>query len=170
MRRHKPIPNPEYGSGGVYNTHVDGRNFAYGTRLRPDLGMKPGALTYNFTQDTHVTAFLENFGFGYDVITDELVDEEGVDLLNQYDVVVSSTHPEYVTIGMVNAIGSFTAEGGRFMYVGANGYFWSVGQHAELPGVMESRNFFDIADRYLSNGTRGGLMIETGMQPGDCWP
>ncbi|AXI45551.1 hypothetical protein C1J03_05585 [Sulfitobacter sp. SK012] len=158
--------NPEYGSGGVYNTHVDGRNFAYGTRLRPDLGMKPGALTYNFTQDTHVTAFLENFGFGYDVITDELVDEEGLDLLNQYDVVISSTHPEYVTIGMVNAIGSFTAEGGRFMYVGANGYFWSVGQHAELPGVMESRNFFDIADRYLSNGTRGGLMIETGMQPG----
>ena len=158
--------NPEYGSGGVYNTHVDGRNFAYGTRLRPDLGMKPGALTYNFTQDTHITAFFDHFGYDYDVITDELVDEEGADLLNQYDVIVSSTHPEYVTVGIVNSIGAFTANGGRFMYVGANGYFWSVGQHAELPGVMESRNFFDIADRYLSNGTRGGLMIETGMQTG----
>jgi hypothetical protein len=32
--------------------------------------------------------------------------------------------------------------------------------------VMESRNFFDIADRYLSNGKRGGLMWETGMQTG----
>jgi N,N-dimethylformamidase len=158
--------NPEYAVGGMYDTHVDGRNFGYGTRLRPDLGMKPGALTYNFVQDTHVTAFLENFGFDYDVITDELVDNEGADLLNQYDVIITSTHPEYATVGMVNSIGDFTADGGRFMYVGANGYFWSVGQHAELPGVMESRNFFDIADRYLSNGKRGGVMIETGMQPG----
>jgi N,N-dimethylformamidase len=161
------LDNPAYGGGGgVYNTHVDARNFAYGTRLRPDLGLKPGALTYNFTQDTHVTAFLENFGFDYDVITDELVDEEGVDLLNQYDVIITSTHPEYVTVDMVNSIGNFTADGGRFMYVGGNGYFWSMGQHSELPGVMESRNFFDIADRYLSNGKRGGLMWETGMQTG----
>jgi N,N-dimethylformamidase len=158
--------NPEYAVGGMYDTHVDGRNFGYGTRLRPDLGMKPGALTYNFVQDTHVTAFLENFGFDYDVITDELVDEEGADLLKQYDVIITSTHPEYVTVEMVNDIGNFTAEGGRFMFVGANGYLWSVGQHAELPGVMESRNFFDIADRYLSNGKRGGLIVETGMQPG----
>jgi len=150
----------------MYDTHVDGRNFGYGTRLRPDLGMKPGALTYNFPADTHVTAFLENFGFDYDVITDELVDEEGADLLKQYDVIITSTHPEYATVKIVNAIGDFTADGGRFMYIGGNGYFWSVGQHAALPGVMESRNFFDIADRYLSNGNRGGLMIETGMQPG----
>jgi N,N-dimethylformamidase len=89
-----------------------------------------------------------------------------VDLLNQYDVIITSTHPEYVTVGMMNSIGTFTAEGGRFMYVGGNGYFWSMGQHSELPGVMESRNFFDIADRYLSNGKRGGLMWETGMQTG----
>ncbi len=158
--------NPEYAVGGMYDQHIDGRSFAYGTRLRPDLGMKPGAMTYNFTQDTHVTAFLEHFGFDYDVITDELVDEEGVDLLKQYDVIMTGAHPEYTNVGMLNDIGNFTANGGRFMYVGGNGYLWSVGQHSELPGVMESRNFFDIADRYLSNGTRGGLMWETGMQPG----
>jgi N,N-dimethylformamidase len=158
--------HPEYAVGGMYDTHVDGRNFGYGTRLRPDLGLKPGALTYNFPADTHVTAFLEHFGFDYDVITDELVDEEGLELLDQYDVIISSTHPEYVAIGMLNAIGDYTVNGGRFMYIGGNGYFWSVGQHAELPGVMESRNFFDIADRYLSNGQRGGLMVETGLSTG----
>jgi N,N-dimethylformamidase len=158
--------NPEYAVGGMYDTHVDGRNFAYGTRLRPDVGMKPGALTYNFTEDTHVTAFLEHFGHDYDVITDELVDEEGLELLKQYDVIISSTHPEYVTVRMLNDIGTFTADGGRFMYIGGNGYFWSVGQHNELPGVMESRNFFDIPDRYLSNGQRGGLIIETGLHTG----
>ena len=161
--------NIEYGTGGVYNTHLDGRNYAYGSRLRPDLGMKPGALTYNFPADTHITAFLENFDIDYDIITDELVDREGAELLNQYDVIMSSTHPEYVTLDIMDAISSYSAEGGRFMYVGANGYFWSVGQHAELPGVMESRNFFDIADRYLSNGTRGGLMVETGRHPGSIF-
>jgi N,N-dimethylformamidase len=158
--------NPEYAVGGMYDTHVDGRNFGYGTRLRPDIGMKPGALTYNFPADTHVTAFLEHFGYDYDVITDELVDEEGLELLEQYDVIISSTHPEYTTIGMVNAIKDYSANGGRFMYVGGNGYFWSVGQHSELPGVMESRNFFEIPDRYLSNGQRGGLIIETGLSTG----
>jgi N,N-dimethylformamidase len=100
------------------------------------------------------------------VITDELVDNEGVDLLNQYDVIIGSSHPEYVTIKMLNDIGKFTANGGRLMYTGGNGYLWSVAGHSELPGVMEARNFFDIADRYLSNGDRGGLMVETGMQIG----
>jgi len=158
--------NPEYAVGGMYDTHVDGRNFGYGTRLRPDINMKPGGLTYNFPADTHITAFLEHFGHDYDVITDELVDKEGVELLDQYDVIISSTHPEYVTIGIVNSLMKYTANGGRFMYIGGNGYFWSVGQHSELPGVMESRNFFDIADRYLSNGQRGGLLIETGLHSG----
>jgi len=150
----------------MYDTHVDGRNFGYGTRLRPDINMKPGGLAYNFPTDTHITAFLEHFGHEYDVITDELVDEEGLELLNQYDVIISSTHPEYTTIRIVNSIMNYTAKGGRFMYIGGNGYFWSVGQHSELPGVMESRNFFDIADRYLSNGQRGGLIVETGLNTG----
>lgn len=130
------------------------------------MGMKPGALTYNFPMDTHITAFLENFDIEYDIITDELVDQEGIELLDQYDVIMSSTHPEYVTLEIVEAIKEFTGTGGRFMYVGANGYFWSTGGHSELPGVMESRNFYDIADRYLSNGVRGGLMLETGNHTG----
>lgn len=50
--------NIEYGTGGVYNTHVDGRNFGYGSRKRPDLQMKPGGLTYNFTADLHIVAML----------------------------------------------------------------------------------------------------------------
>ena len=31
---------------------------------------------------------------------------------------------------------------------------------------MESRNFYDVADRYLSNGDRGGLLVETGHHTG----
>lgn len=159
--------NLEYGTGGVYNYHVDGRNFSYGSRLRPDLGMKPGGLVaYNFVQDTHITAFLEHEGINYDIITDELLDKEGLGLLQQYRLVISSTHHEYVTPQMFDDIAEYTANGGRFIYIGANGWFWSVGGHPELPGVVESRNFHDIGERYLRNGGRGGLMVETGRQAG----
>ena len=161
FKKHK-----EYATGGVYNQHVDGLYYSYGSRLRPDLMMKPGAIVYNFAQDTHITAFLEHEGIAYDIITEELVNKEGVDLLKQYRSVVSATHPEYVTTKIFDAIGEYTNGGGRFIYIGGNGWFWSVGTYDGLPGVIESRNFHDIAERYLANGQRGGLMVETGRTTG----
>lgn len=152
----------EYATTGVYTLHLDGTFFDYGTRLRPDIHMKPGGVLYNFTADTHITAFLEHKGIDYDIITDELLDAEGLALLKQYQVVVSATHPEYVTSDMFDNVADYTEKGGRFMYMGANGWFWSAAGHPSLPGVMESRNFHSISDRYLTNGQRGGLMIETG--------
>jgi len=155
-----------YGTGCVYNAHIDGRNFIYGSRLRPDLHMKPGAVVYNFIQDTHIAAFLEHHGIEFDIITDELVDAEGLELLQQYQCVISSTHHEYVPSKFMDYVSTFNENGGRFIYIGANGWFWSVDGHPELSGVVESRNFSDIADRYLTTGQRGGLMIETGNQIG----
>jgi N,N-dimethylformamidase len=52
----------EYATTGVYTLHLDGTNFVYGTRLRPDIHMKPGGVLYNFTLDTHLTSFLEHKG------------------------------------------------------------------------------------------------------------
>ena len=157
--------NPEYGTGGVYNMHVNGRYFAYGSRLRPDLHMKPnGLLTYNFVQDTHIIAFLENAGISYDIITDELVDEEGLPLLMQYRAIVTSSHPEYPTAAMFDAVRNYTENGGRLFYGGGNGWFWATGRHPLLTGVLESRNFHEIGERYLTNGNQGGLMTETGRR------
>jgi len=158
--------NPAYATGGVYNQHVDGTYYAWGSRLRPDLGMKPGALVYNFVQDTHITAFLENEGIAYDIITDELLDEEGLELLQQYRAVLSSTHHEYVTTGHFDMVDEYTHNGGRFMYTGGNGWFWSVGRLPAYPAALESRNFHEIGERVLTDGTQGGLMIETGRKSG----
>jgi N,N-dimethylformamidase len=116
--------------------------------------------------DTHITAFLEHEGIPYDVITDELVDREGRALLDQYSVVISSTHHEYVTAAMLDHIARYTGEGGRFVYIGGNGWFWAVGRNPAFPGVMETRNFADVAERYLTSGERGGLMVETGRHTG----
>lgn len=161
------LKNLEYANGGVYNQHVDGNYFIYGSRLRPELGTKPsGQIAYNFTADTHITAFLEKEGIEYDVITDELVDEEGVALLGQYQAIISSTHHEYVTGSMLDQIGEYTANGGRFLYAGANGFFWAVARNPAFPAAIESRNFSTIGDRYLTNGEQGGLMVETGRSTG----
>ena len=158
--------NPEYATGGVYNMHVDGLYYSWGSRKRPDLQMKPGAMLYNFTQDTHITAFLEHEGIAFDIITDELVASEGLALLDQYRCVISSTHHEYVTTAQFDAIDEYTATGGRFIYIGGNGWFWSVASLPAYPGTMESRNFHEIGERYLVNGDRGGLMVETGRKTG----
>ena len=158
--------HPAYATGGVYNQHVDGTYYAWGSRLRPDVQMKPGAMVYNFVQDTHITAFLEHEGIAYDIITDELVDDEGLELLQQYRVVLSSTHHEYVTMGHFDAVDEYTRLGGRFLYTGGNGWFWSVGQLPAYPGMVESRNFHEIGERMLTNGRQGGLMVETGRKTG----
>ena len=161
MRAH-----PEYATGGVYNQHVDGTYYAWGSRLRPDIQMKPGAMTYNFTQDTHITAFLEHEGIAYDIITDEVLDDEGMELLEQYRVVLSSTHHEYVTMGHFDMVDEYTQNGGRFMYTGGNGWFWSVDRLPTFPAAVESRNFHEIGERVLTSGRQGGLMVETGRKTG----
>jgi len=158
--------NPEHATGGVYNMHVDGTYFAWGSRLRPDIQMKPGAMVYNFVQDTHITAFLENEGIDYDIITDELLDEEGIELMQQYSVVLSSSHPEYVTKGQFDMVDEFTHNGGRFVYGGGNGWFWSAARLPSYPAALESRNFHEIGERVLTDGTQGGLMVETGRKAG----
>lgn len=157
--------HPEFGTGGVYNQHADGLYFNYGSRKRPDIHMKPGGFAYNFVQDTHIIAMLEHFNTPYDIISDELVDNEP-EILQQYQAIISASHPEYVTTEMFDAIEHYQQTGGRFLYIGGNGWFWSVGTHPSLKGVMESRNFSPTAERYLTDGRRGGLMMEAGRNTG----
>lgn len=159
--------NKGYAAGGVYNMHVDGTYFIYASPLRPDLHLRPdGLLIYSFPQDTHALSFLEHEAIAYDVITDELVDQEGAELLKQYDVVLSSSHPEYITGPIWDALSEYTMEGGRLIYPGGNGWFWAGAENPAYPGVYESRNFSAIGERSLTGGQVGGLLVETGRMPG----
>ena len=158
--------NKTFATGGVYNKHVDGTYYSYGSRLRPDLGMKPnGIVTYNFVQDTHISSFLEAMEYDYDVITDELIHEEGLGILDDYPVVLTSTHPEYPSGIIYNAVQEYTQNSGRLMYLGANGFFWSTDLHPTNSNILESRNFSALGERYQEGGQRGGLSIEVGKTP-----
>jgi N,N-dimethylformamidase len=141
--------HPEYGHS-TYNFHTDGSGICHASWLRPMLTMRSGYITYpdekirgsglrHFPADTHLVAWLEAKGYAYDVITDEELDREGVDLLKNYRVVMTGSHPEYHTPAMIDALEAYRDGGGRFMYMGGNGFYWKVARHKEVPAAIEIR-------------------------------
>jgi len=140
----------EYGAS-LYDTHSDGSGVCYSSRLRPILNMRPKSQTQwscysatdsnlrEFNLDLYIVAWLEKFGFEYDVITDEDLHNDGRDLLRNYRVVITGGHPEYYSKSMRDAVYDFTQTGGRLMYMGGNGFYWRIAMHNEVPGVIEVR-------------------------------
>jgi N,N-dimethylformamidase len=69
-------------------------------------------------------------------------------------------------MGHFDMVDEYTQNGGRFMYTGGNGWFWSVERLPTFPAAVESRNFHEIGERVLTSGRQGGLMVETGRKTG----
>ena len=137
----------EYGHS-LYDLHSDGSGVYYSSRLRPVLNMRPklesnhGGRPSNlwlFNADTHITDWLEMLDVDYDVVTDEDLHAEGAALLARYPVVMTATHPEYYTKEMWEAVYNYTHSGGRFMYMGGNGFYWRIAFNATVPGIIETR-------------------------------
>jgi N,N-dimethylformamidase len=142
-----PDDFPVYGRS-TYNKYADGAGICFSSRLRPMLTMRPGFLTFvdargsglrHFPADSHLTDWLESQNIEFDVITDEDLDREGLDLLRNYRVVLTGTHPEYHTARMLDSIGSYVDGGGRLVYLGGNGFYWRIATSAEVPGAIEVR-------------------------------
>src|SRR3546814_8839570 len=110
--------------------------------------MRPGYLTFpdpngsgvsDFPADSHLTYWLHEKGIAYDVITDEDLDDQGLDALRPYDVVMTGSHPEYHTRRMLAALVASRAGGGYLMYLGANGFYWKIARPASAPHVLAIR-------------------------------
>jgi N,N-dimethylformamidase len=167
----------------LYDKHADGSGVCYSSRLRPVLNMRPryhswlgshGSALYQFNGDTHIFAWLEHLQVDYDIITDEDLHEDGFELLEGYQVVVTGTHPEYHSTAMWDAMKAFLGQGGRLIYMGGNGWYWRVAFHQSLPGVIEVRRAedgtrtweADPGEYYQSfNGEFGGLWRRVGRPP-----
>jgi len=143
-----PDEHREYGFS-TYNFHRDGSGIGFASRLRPMITMRSGYLTFpeeytksglrHFPADTHLLSWLEHEKFDFDVVSDEDLHAEGVELLRGYDVIVTSSHPEYHTPETRQALSEFTSTGGRMMYLGGNGFYWRVAVHSDVPGAVEIR-------------------------------
>ena len=130
--------HPELGAS-TYDRHSDGSGVCYASRHRPVLGMEPGPGMWNFGPDTLILDWLEQNGLAYDVVTDEALHLEGEALLEPYDCVISCSHPEYTSQAMSDALLAYTEQGGRFVYLGANGFYWKIAYHPDDPGLIEMR-------------------------------
>lgn len=162
--------------GGLYDLHTDGSGICYSSMLKPILNFRPNNKQRTLgaglgapallSADLHQIDWMENQGFDYDVITDEDVHFDGLDLLSGYKAVVTSTHPEYWTEAMLEALEAYLNGGGRFMYLGGNGLYWVTSVDPGRPHVIEVRRW---------NGTgswrteHGESHHSTTGEPGGLW-
>lgn len=152
---------PELGYS-LYDRHADGSGVCYSSRLRPILNFRPGATSawvgaagtvpWQFNADLALIDWLEHEGFGYDVVTDEDLHEEGLALLGRYRVLLTGSHPEYWSRPMYEALEGYLEGGGRLMYLGGNGFYWRIAFHRELPGVIELRRAEDGIRDWTAEG------------------
>jgi len=124
---------------GVYLHHTDGSLCNTASQKYPNFSIKPKTQNYTLVADTYLTDWLEHSGVAYDIITDDLLQREGVELLKRYTVVMTSNHPEYCSAQMLAAISAYQHSGGRWMYLGGNGFFWVTSYHSQLAGAVEVR-------------------------------
>ena len=158
----------------LYDRHRDGSGSCYSSAKRPILNMRPKRKLWNFNADLHIIDWLEESGIAYDVITDDVLHEEGGNLLHHYRCIMTGTHPEYHTARMLDAVEDWLGNGGRLIYMGGNGFYWRVATHDAHPGAIEVRRgeagtrCFEMPPGERHNqfdGEFGGLWRSNGRPP-----
>jgi N,N-dimethylformamidase len=129
----------------LYDRHADDTGVALASRLRPMVNMRPSYRLaiidspHQLSSDLHLIDWLTAKGHEFDVVTDEDLHNEGAELLRPYQVVMTGSHPEYDTLEMLDAIRDYVDDGGRFMYLGGNGFYWVISVDPERPDIIELR-------------------------------
>lgn len=167
----------------VYTYTRDGKGSQFSSWRRPIMDMRPrhrheyGA-AWQFPADLYLVDWLTEQGFDFDVITDHDVHREGAALLHRYNVVLTGTHPEYVSGPMLDAWEDYLGDGGRGMYLGGNGFYWVTTPHPAKPWLIEMRRGesgdqgwrAEPGERHHQiNGERGGLWRMRGRAPQRLW-
>ncbi len=171
--------NWEFGLS-TYDAWADGNGVCFSSYHRPIVNMRPKhrissmGVTWQFPADLSIIAWLEHKGYDYDILTDEDLHREGLDAVKPYACVMSGTHPEYYSEKMLDATEDFIAGGGRYIYMGANGYYWNVAFRDDEPWTMEVRKLDSgmrawtarPGEHYLATtGQKSGLWKNLGRPP-----
>jgi N,N-dimethylformamidase len=177
-----PDQYPGFGQS-TYNFHSDGSGISYSSRLRPVITMRSGYVSYSdvvgsgmrhFPADSHLWTWLDQMDVDFDVITDEDLHQDGVAAIAGYKAVMTTSHPEYHTSETLDALQSYVDGGGRFMYLGGNGFYWKVAVSDAFPGAVEIRRgeggirawAADPGEYYNAfDGGYGGLWRRNGRPP-----
>ena len=171
--------NWEFGLS-TYDARADGNGVCYSSYRRPIVNMRPKhrmssmGVPWQFPADLSIIAWLEHQKYDYDVLTDEDVQRDGLAALAPYKCVISGTHPEYYSEQMLDATEDYIAQGGRYIYMGGNGYYWNVAHRLDEPWVLECRKFGQgwkawearPGEHYMAtNGQKGAAWRARGRAP-----
>lgn len=171
-RDHFLKAHPEIGAS-VYDIHPDHTGICYSSRLRPVVTMRPEASSWttghprHFSADLFLIEWLEHMGFDYDVATDEDLHVEGLELLSNYAVVVTGSHPEYWTEPAMDTLEAYLAGGGHCMYLGGNGFYWVTGISDNAPHIVEIRRGINGTRAWTSHP--GEVHLSTTGELGGLW-
>lgn len=157
----------------TYDVYRDGYGVGHSTARRPLFNFRPTGRFWNHSMDLCTIDWLDQQGIDYDVISDHELQDRGADLLAPYSCVMSGSHPEYYSTEMLQAVEGFLSRGGRFMYMGGNGFYWRVTFPRAWPGMIELRRAEDgtraweeMPGQYNHmTGELGGLWRRCGMPP-----
>ena len=141
--------------------------------MRPDFRHADLACPHQLGADLHLIDWLEEKKILHDVLTDEILHQEGVDLLRPYRVILTGTHPEYWSLEMLDALQRYLEEGGRLMYMGGNGFYWVTSFARGRPHAIEVRRADGVRSwehrpgelYHSTSGQRGGLWRRRGRAP-----
>jgi N,N-dimethylformamidase len=170
-------PEDRYGAEhlllSLYDRHSDGSGVGYVSLLRPQMSIRPSismpvaGVPHGLGADLCLIDWLEQRGTPYDIVADEDLHLEGIDLLQQYSVVLTGTHPEYWTERMLVELTRFVDEGGRLMYLGGNGFYWVTSIAPGRPHILEVRRGQAGTGPY--RGQPGEVHHSTTGEPGGLW-
>jgi N,N-dimethylformamidase len=179
-----PTEHPEYGYS-TYNEHLDGQGVAMASMRRPMIDKRVnqfqlddpsgyGSGVYWLCADSYLIDMLDRAGLAVEFITDHDIHAEGVGLLKHFNCVLTGQHPEYHTTETLDAIQQFTQGGGRFCYLGGNGFYWKVVPHGAGTWALEVRRAEAGIRTWAAepgeyhhqfDGTLGGLWRRIGRTP-----
>lgn len=179
---YNPAEYRDYGLS-TYNNHHDGSGICHASHLRPLFNLRPGYITFgnttcsglrHFQADSHLLAWLDHNDIGFDVITDRELHDEGLASIAGYELLLTTTHPEYHTSRTLDALTEYRDSGGHLCYLGGNGFYWRIAVHQEHPDALEIRRAEDGIRAWAAepgeyyhafDGQYGGLWRRNGRPP-----
>ncbi len=166
------LAHPEAGRS-AYDCHGDGHGVALVSQRRPTPSFRGDFRRWNlgaperFGSDLYIVDWLDEIGADWDAFTDHDLHAEGRALLDRYPVIVTGTHPEYVTGRILDALAGYLGAGGRVMYLGGNGFYWVTSIDPERPHIAEVRRGINGTRTWSSRPGEG--FHQTTGEPGGLW-
>lgn len=100
--------------------------------------------------EVHILSWMEREGYPYKLLADSDL-HRNPDILDQFKVLIISTHNEYWSESMYDSLETFLDRGGNLLYLSGNGVYWKVVFNDD--NQMEVRK--DLKN-HIFDGTQGG--------------